>query len=365
MRLPRVRIEDSPRYGWRGLSLDVARHFFGPEEIRRVIDLLAFHKLNRLHLHLTDDQGWRLEIQSWPNLTQIGGSTQVGGGPGGFYTQAQFRELVGYAAERFVSIVPEIDMPGHTNAALSAYPELNPDGVAPPAYTGTEVGFSSLWLGSEITARFVADVLGEVAALTPGAFIHIGGDEAHNATEADYRAFIELAQSTVSSLGKTLVGWCEVVQAPIAPGSVAQYWHPDACGDLSAVNAQDLQVVVSPADRAYLDMKYDEETPLGLDWAGLVDVERAYDWNPEIGGVSAERVLGVEAALWTETIITRDHMDLMMFPRLAGHAEIGWSAQERREFEEYRVRLALHGRRLSALGVAFYRSPQVPWAPAP
>ncbi|HSH45841.1 MAG TPA: family 20 glycosylhydrolase, partial [Longimicrobiales bacterium] len=161
--LPAVEIEDRPRFGWRGAMLDVTRHFFTVDEVKRYIDLLAQYKFNRLHLHLSDDQGWRIEIPDWPALTEIGGSTEVGGGPGGFYTAADYTDLVNYAAERFITIVPEIDMPGHTNAALASYPELNCDGEAPPLYTGIQVGFSALCVEREVTYRFVDDVVRTLA----------------------------------------------------------------------------------------------------------------------------------------------------------------------------------------------------------
>ena len=158
LRLPAISIRDVPRFEWRSAMLDVARHFFGVEEVKRFIDLIAHYKLNRLHLHLSDDQGWRIEIHSWPRLAGVGGSTQVGGEQGGYYTQEQYKEIVDYARSRYVTIVPEIDMPGHTNAALSSYPELNCDGVAPPPYTGIEVGFSTLCVDRDVTYRFVDDV---------------------------------------------------------------------------------------------------------------------------------------------------------------------------------------------------------------
>jgi len=183
-------ITDFPDYEYRGAMLDVSRHFFGVEDVKRYIDFLAYYKMNAFHLHLSDDQGWRIEIKSWPNLTQHGGSTQVGGGKGGFYTQEQYSEIVKYASDRYIMIVPEIDMPGHTNAALASYPELNCDGKATELYTGTRVGFSSLCTGKEITYKFLDDVIRELAALTPGPYIHIGGDESHSTKREDYIPFI-------------------------------------------------------------------------------------------------------------------------------------------------------------------------------
>ena len=359
-RLPRVTIEDAPRFSWRSLSFDVARHFFGPEETKRLIDLAAFHKLNRLHLHLTDDQGWRLEILSRPNLTTVGGSTQVGGGTGGFYTQADYQALVQYASERFITVVPEIDVPGHTGAALSSYPELNPNGEAPPLYTGTAVGLTSLMLGETVTSEFIDAVFAEVAQLTPGPWLHVGGDEASNTDQAEYEAFMAEVSGVVAKYGKTLVGWCEVGTADLGAGGIVTDWHINCDGTTQGA-AQGMKVVLSPADRTYLDMKYDENTPIGGDWAGLVSVQKAYDWEPTFAGIDQAAIIGIEAALWTETVSTREHIDLMVFPRLCGHADLAWSNATGRGWDEYRERLAAHGSRLYALGVGYYQAPEVDW----
>lgn len=223
-------IEDSPRYGYRGAMLDVSRHFFTVDQVKRYIDELALYKVNKLHLHLSDDQGWRIAIDSWPRLTTYGGSTQVGGGQGGYYTKAQYKDIVQYAASRYLEVVPEIDMPGHTNAALASYAELNCDGVAPPLYTGTDVGFSSLCVSKDITYDFVDDVIRELAAITPGKYLHIGGDEAHSTTHADYVAFMDRVQPIVAKYGKTVVGWHQLTGATPAKGALAQYWGLDDTG---------------------------------------------------------------------------------------------------------------------------------------
>src|SRR5687767_11380389 len=207
--LPAVLIRDVPRFEWRGAMLDVARHFFGVEDVKRYIDLISHFKINRLHLHLSDDQGWRIEIKSWPRLTEIGGSTQVGGGKGGYYTPEEYKEIVDYARSRYVTIVPEIDTPGHTNAALASYAELNSSEEAPELYIDTKVGFSTLWINSEITYKFLDDVIRELAALTPAPFIHIGGDEARATPEQDYKKFIKRIQEIVVSHDKFAIGWNE------------------------------------------------------------------------------------------------------------------------------------------------------------
>ncbi|MBO0884820.1 MAG: beta-N-acetylhexosaminidase, partial [Mycobacterium sp.] len=184
--VPGVHIVDHPRYSYRGFQLDVARHFFTVQEVKRYIDLLSLYKVNALHLHLTDDQGWRIVIDSWPRLATYGGSTKVGGGPGGYYTKEDYRQIVQYAADHFMNVVPEIDTPGHVNAALASYAELNCNGVAPPLYTGTTVGFSSLCVGKPVTHQFLDDVVRELTALTPGNYIHMGGDEALSTSPEDY-----------------------------------------------------------------------------------------------------------------------------------------------------------------------------------
>ncbi|MEU9121808.1 beta-N-acetylhexosaminidase [Streptomyces sp. NPDC048506] len=361
-------IADAPRYGYRGAMLDVSRHFFTVAQVKRYIDQLAQYKINRLHLHLSDDQGWRIAIDSWPRLASYGGSTQVGGGPGGSYTKDDYREIVRYAADRYLTVVPEIDMPGHTNAALASYAELNCNGVAPPLYTGTNVGFSSLCVPKKVTYDFVDDVIREIAALTPGRYLHIGGDEAHSTSHEDYVAFMDKVQPVVAKYGKTVIGWHQLTGAHPAEGAVAQYWGYDKTGAAERAQVVDAAekgtgLILSPADRAYLDMKYDKDTPLGLNWAGYVGVRRSYDWDPGhyLQGAPEKAILGVEAPLWSETLSTSQHIEFMAFPRLPGIAELGWSPADTHDWASYRERLAAQGPRWDAQGLHYYRSPEVPW----
>ncbi|TWF87319.1 beta-N-acetylhexosaminidase [Streptomyces capillispiralis] len=362
-------IEDTPRYGWRGAMLDVSRHFFSVDEVKRYIDQIALYKLNKLHLHLSDDQGWRIAVDSWPRLATHGGSTEVGGGPGGYYTKADYREIVRYAGSRHLEVVPEIDMPGHTNAALASYADLNCDGVAPPLYTGTAVGFSSLCVGKEITYDFVDDVVREIAALTPGRYLHIGGDEAHSTPHEDFVKFMDRVQPIVARYGKTVIGWHQLTGADPAKGALAQYWGLDRTSGAEKEQVAEAArngtgLVLSPADRAYLDMKYDKDTPLGLSWAGHVEVRRSYDWDPGayLPGVPESAVRGVEAPLWTETLSESGELEYMAFPRLPGIAELGWSPAATHDWDGYRERLAAQAPRWDAMGVRYYRSPQVPWS---
>jgi hexosaminidase len=358
---PAARILDRPRFSWRGAMLDVARHFFTVNEVKRYVDLLALYKFNRLHLHLADDQGWRIDITSWPNLARHGGSTAVGGGPGGYYTQAEYADIVAYAASRFITIVPEIDMPGHTNAALASYAELNCNATATALYTGTDVGFSALCVASDVTYRFIDDVVREIAALTPGAYFHVGGDEVKTLTGEQYTTFIERVQRIVESHGKQMIGWDEVAAAKLGPGSIVQHWRPKESP--AAAIARGVKVIMSSANRLYVDMKYDAQTPIGLTWAGAIDAREAYDWDPAtlFAGIPESAILGVEAALWSETVTNMREVEFLAFPRLAGSAEVAWSPADRRRWDEFKERLGAQAPRWTALGVNFYRSPQVEW----
>ncbi|HEX6343200.1 beta-N-acetylhexosaminidase [Umezawaea sp.] len=362
--VPGGSVLDHPRFGHRGAMLDVARHFFSVDEVKRYVDQIAAYKVNYLHLHLADDQGWRIEIKSWPRLATYGGSIEVGGGPGGHYTQEQYRDLVEYAGSRGITVIPEIDMPGHTNAALASYAELNCDGVAPPLYDGIEVGFSSLCIDKPITYRFVDDVLRELAALTPGPFLHIGGDEAHSTTEPDFKTFMDRVLPLVRKHGKSALGWHEFVKTTPPTSAVAQYWGTDdEDADVAAAAARGNKILLSPASKAYLDMKYDENTELGLDWAGYTDVRDAYDWNPGayLKGVPESAVRGVEAPLWTETLTNSSEVEHMAFPRLPAIAELGWSPRSTHDWTAFSRRLAAQAPRWQAAGINYYPSPQVPW----
>lgn len=354
-------IKDYPEFGYRGAMLDVARHFFNVEEVKQFIDFLAMYKMNALHLHLTDDQGWRIEIKSWPKLTEIGGKTEVGGGEGGFYTQEQYKELVQYAANRQIMIVPEIDMPGHTNAALASYAELNCDGKATELYTGTKVGFSTLCTDKEVTYRFVDDVIRELAALTPAPYIHIGGDESHVTAHDDYVYFVNRVQQIVVKHGKKIIGWDEIANAELVDDVTVQFWA-DVENTTMGVE-KGAKVLMSPAARAYLDMQYDSTTHLGLHWAGYIEVDHGYDWDPAtlVESVSKEDIIGIEAPLWSETVTNIDEVEYMTFPRLPGYAEIGWTAPAERSWDEYKTRLAKFGKRFEALGIDYYKSELVPW----
>ena len=382
-KVPAGVIRDFPSYAYRGAMLDVARHFFSVNEVKRFIDLISLYKMNYLHLHLSDDQGWRIEIKSWPNLTLHGGKTEVGGGEGGYYTQEQYKEIIKYAQERYITIVPEIDMPGHINSALASYGELNGETIVPvegrltnvansnkildgkskptELYTGVEVGWSTLRLEKEATFRFVEDVIREISAITPGPYFHIGGDEAQVTKKDDYVQFINRFQQIVKANGKTMMGWEEIAQGEIGNNTIVQHWNLPKYAMMAVEKGSKL--LMSPAKKAYLDMSYDSTSSFGLHWAAFIEVDSAYSWNPAtyVDGISKENIIGIEAPLWSETISNMDEVEYLLFPRLPGYAEIGWSQETGRNWKEYKVRLGKHAPRFKAMNIDFYRSKLVPW----
>lgn len=360
-KIPTGTIRDYPTYSYRGSMLDVARHFFGVDDVKNLIDQLAYYKMNVLHLHLSDDQGWRIEIKSWPNLTAHGSKTEVGGGEGGFYTQEQYADIVKYAQDRFITIVPEIDMPGHTNAALASYPELNCSGKSPELYTGIEVGFSTLCTNKEVTYKFIDDVIRELAALTPGEYLHIGGDESHATKIEDYIPFMNRVQDMVIAHGKKVLAWDEIALATLKPNTVVQYWAK--AENATKGVAQGAKVLMSPAKNAYLDMQYDSTSTYGLHWAAYIEVDNGYNWDPAnlVPEIKKENIIGIEAPLWSETVGTRQEAEYLIFPRLLGYAEIGWTPSELRNWDNYKVRLANHGERMKAMNINFYPTKLVQW----
>jgi hexosaminidase len=369
-------ITDYPEYAWRGSMLDVARHFFSVEDVKRYIDLLSYYKINILHLHLSDDQGWRIEIKSWPNLTAIGSQSQVGGGKGGFYTQEQYKEIVAYAESRFITIVPEIDLPGHINAALVSYPDEllpgppirleageKPRPVAGQPHTGIEVGFSTLtFKKKESTFKFVNDVIREIAAITPGPYFHVGGDEAQVTKKTDYIEFVNRFKEIVNANGKIMIGWEEIAQADLDSTAIVQYWHSRDYAKMAAEKGA--RIIFSPSTKAYLDMQYDSTSRIGLNWAAYIEVDSSYQWDPAklVPGIEREQIKGVEAPLWTETVVTMDDIEYLVFPRMPGIAEIGWTPSSSRNWDDYRVRLSNHAKPWKAMGIDFYRSPKIEWA---
>jgi hexosaminidase len=360
--VPSLSIRDVPRFAWRGAMLDVARHFFTVNEVKQYVDILAMYKMNVLHLHLADDQGWRIQIRSRPLLAEKGSVTEVADRPGGggYFTQQEYAAIVRYAQERFITVVPEIDMPGHFNAALIGYPELACSRRAPGPYTGIDVGWSTVCVDSAQSYALIDDVVREMAELTPGRYLHMGGDEVETLTPEQYASFVQRVQEIVARHGKKMVGWEEITAAQLQPGTIAQLWRADS---LRHSPGAGVKMLLSPAKHAYIDQKYDPTTELGLRWAGYVDVRDSYDWDPGtyLHGVAEDRVAGVEAPIWTETLRNITAVEYLAVPRLPAIAEVGWSAQGSRTWEDFRVRLAAQATRWRTLGINYYRSSQIPW----
>ncbi len=358
--IPTGKIIDGPNFEYRGSMLDVARHFFSVQDVKKYIDLLAYYKYNVLHLHLSDDQGWRIEIKSWPKLTEIGGSTEVGGESGGFYTQEDYKEIVAYAAKNHMMVVPEIDMPGHTNAASASYPILNGNGKKVTLYEGTHVGFSTFDTRKDTVYAFIDDVVREIAAITPGPYFHIGGDESHVTKKNDYIYFVEKVEKIVQKHGKRMIGWDEVATANIDSTSISQFWASKTNADLAIKKG--MKVIMSPAKKAYLDMQYDTLSKHGLHWAAYIPVDTAYVWTPEeYEGIPIENILGIEAPLWSETISNIDELEYLAFPRAIGYSELSWTTKENRNWDSYKVRLANQAPYLDRMDVKYYPSPLIDW----
>jgi hexosaminidase len=357
--LPCGVVEDHPRHGWRGCLLDVARHFRTKAEVLRFVDLLAAHKLNVLNLHLTDDQGWRIEVPRYPRLTSVGGwrrSSMVGrhDGPerdgrphGGFYTTEDLREIVAYAASRAVTVVPEIDVPGHARAAIAAYPKLGPDPDA-DWEVWTSWGISTSLLDpSESTVDFFRTVFDHVLNVFPSPVIALGGDEVPGATEEHSRFVREIAAHLVSR-GRQPMGWDEVLEIEGLPSMLIGAWQSDAAGERAAALGHD--VVLCSEEHLYLDHRQsdhpDEPIPVGY----LHTLEDVYGYEPTLTG---PRLRGVQAQVWTEHLDSVRRVDYAAFPRLSAFAELAWSPAER-DFAEFLPRLRDHHLpRLDALGVEY------------
>jgi hexosaminidase len=393
-----VTIQDRPRFGWRGCLLDVARHFLPKADLLRYIDLLAMHKLNVLHLHLTDDQGWRLESRRFPRLTEVGGwrrESMVGhaevfdGRPhGGYYTQDDIREIVAYAADRFITVLPEIDIPGHSEAAIAAYPHLGNrvDGDGAPIEVGTRWGISENVLNVEDgTLDFYRAVLDEVMELFPSEYICVGGDECAKAQwrtsphaqgriaelglrdEHELQSwFIRQLDDHLTARGRRLYGWDEIIEGGLAPGATVAAWRGRA-GAIAAARAGH-DVVSCPHSDVYLDYRQsdrpDEPIPIG----SVTGVAEVYAFEPvpaELTGPEAARVIGAQANLWSEHVDSPRMLDYMAFPRLAAFAEVVWRTGSR-DLPDFMSRLARHEARLTALGVEYRRADgPLPWQTRP
>ena len=379
-KIPFIKIEDRPRFVWRGVHLDVGRHFFPKEFIKKYIDLLAMYKMNTFHWHLTEDQGWRVEIPKYPRLTEVGGwrrETMDDGVPhGGFYTREDIREVVAYAKKRFITIVPEIEIPGHSQAALAAYPELSCSGG--PFKVGTEWGVihDVYCAGNEKTFEFLQDVLTEVIDLFPGDFVHIGGDEVpklrwQNCVKCQERIkaeglkgedelqsyFIKRIETFLSGKGKRLVGWDEILEGGLARNATVMSWRGTAGGIEAARSGHD--VVMSPTSHCYFDYYqglYDEPRGIG----GFLPIDKVYAYEPmpaELPAEQARHILGAQANLWTEYLPESQQVEYMLLPRLLALSEVVWSEKSLRSFSDFSRRIVPHYDRLAAADVNFRLPP--------
>ena len=358
IKLRHVEITDKPRFSWRGSMLDIARSFLSKEYIKKHIDRMALYKLNRLHLHLSDDQGWRIEIKEYPKLAEIGGKSAVKNGRSGYLTQAEYLELQEYAVKRNVVIIPEIDMPGHVYAALVSYPELNcennenidPQLALPPdLYDGYNVGWTRLCLEDASTYEFVDSVIKELADITTGNWIHIGGDEIEDPL---YEEFIQKADSIVRKYDKTAIGWEESAKAELSDNFIVQRWN----GETDIAEGQ--TIIDSFCKFFYLDHGNVTDQENTYKWCrkeGL-SLETVYSYNTD-----DKRVIGVEAPVWSELVISDDRADDRLWPRTIAVAEIAWTKAEHRNFKDFTGRLARHGKRLDNLGIEYFKSPEVDW----
>ena len=389
-KVPCCEIADAPRFAYRGIMLDCCRHFFSLDEVKKVLDVMSIFKLNRLHWHLSEDQGWRIEIEKYPRLTEVGAfrnGTMVGGDwnsndgirYGGYYTKDQIRDVIAYAAERGITIIPEIDLPGHMQAALASYPELGCKGSQPQPYeVWTRWGISKqvLNVGSEKTMQFLEDVLSEVADLFPSEYIHIGGDECPRdewETDPDCQAKVkELGlkdkdgisatarlqnyvtarmQKHLASKGKKIIGWDEILEGDLAEGATVMSWRGTAGGVKAASMGYD--VIMAPTTYCYIDYVQSpdlkkEPCSITHQWTkgdvaeGAITLERVYGYDPlaEIPEEARKHILGVQCNLWTEYIGTPEHLEYMLFPRVLALSEIGWTNPELKDMDKFRRELA-------------------------
>jgi len=382
-------ISDSPRFQWRGFMLDVSRHFWTVSEVEQVLDLMALYKLNTFHWHLVDDQGWRIEIKKYPKLTSVGAwrdgvgfgldpdstsAYDAQGRYGGFYTQKEIRDVVAYAAARHITVVPEIEMPGHSSAALVAYPQFGCPGVnfVMPAKGGIFTGVYCA--GGEAAYGFIADVIAEVAPLFPGKFIHIGGDEVVKSNwtacaicQARIKSeglknnhelqsyFIGRVEKIVNAQGKSLIGWSEIREGGLAPSAALMDWIGG--GAESAASGHD--VVMSPTKYCYFDHYQTTNNNHRLEpkaIGGYLPLKKVYEFEPVPEKLAPEfhaRILGAQANLWCEYIPNFRHVEYMMFPRLGALSEVNWSPAAIRDWNSFEYRTSLNEKRLDAMGVNY------------
>jgi hexosaminidase len=385
--VPCVEIKDEPLYAWRGMHLDVCRHFFPIDFVKKMIDRMAELKLNTFHWHLTDDQGWRIEIKKYPKLTDISAwrdETMVGHYTetdqkfdgiryGGYYTQAQIKEVVAYAKNRFITIVPEIEMPGHAVAVLAAYPEYSCTGGPFKVYTKWGVSDDVFCAGKEGTFELLENILNEVADLFPGPYIHIGGDECPKTRwkacadcqkrindnglrdELELQSyFVKRIENFIASKGKKLIGWDEILEGGLPERATVMSWRGYKGGIEAAHSGHD--VVMTPTDYCYFDYYQGSEKDEPLAIGGFLPLEKVYSFNPLPPQLSIDQkkhILGAQANVWTEYITTEKHLEYMVFPRLCAMAEILWTPRELQNYPNFFSRLPVYLQRLNKAGVNY------------
>jgi hexosaminidase len=390
--MPAVSVTDYPRYTYRGVMVDIARHYQTPSAVKKIIDEASSYKMNTLHLHLSDDQGFRVVIKGFPNLTAIGGQGSVGTGgrtmdPGGFWTQKQYKQIVAYAAAHFMTVVPEVDSPSHNNAiVMSEYNDTtnklldsHPQDIScgnntPPSwnYTGA-VGYSGMCPDSANTWAIYSAIIQQLSAMSSSPYYDLGGDEAHPFTAQKFSDFVNHENGIVTAAGKTPMGWADgyatTVGSTPPAGAVAESWEPGATDGAAAVQ-KNMKVVMAPADHAYLDQSYPKDNSgLGLGWACRgCDLDKNFNWDPgSFPGVPDSSVIGVEGAVWGETTPKLADIEYLLLPRLMAIAELGWSPKEARTgvtspaFVDFTNRVAAQAPRLQAAGLNFYTTKQVQW----
>lgn len=388
--IPSVSIIDSPRFAYRGMHLDVGRHFMPVEFVKKYIDLLALHKMNTFHWHLTEDQGWRIQIDAYPLLTEIGGfrdSTLIGNYGsgrydtfryGGYYTKDDIREVVEHARKRFISVIPEIELPGHASAALAAYPEFGCTDLNIEYKVQSTWGiFPEIFCPTEATFEFLTTVFDEVLELFPGPFIHVGGDEAMKdhwkasqiaqdvmkreglANEEELQSyFIRRFDSHLTKAGRRLLGWDEILEGGLAPNATVMSWRGEEGGIAAARLGHD--AIMSPTGFAYFDYYQStdrEKEPIAI--GGFVPLEKVYSYEPIPAELEADlhhHILGAQGNVWTEYMKTAEKVEYMAFPRVSAMAEVGWTSKENRNYESFVYRLSYLLKRLDWLDVN-YRSP--------
>ncbi len=389
LKIPFVEIEDVPRFEWRGMHLDVCRHYFSVESIKKYIDYLAMHKMNTFHWHLTEDQGWRIEIKKYPKLSEISAyrdETIIGHhntNPqkfdgkkyGGIYSQEEIKEIVKYASDRFITVVPEIELPGHSVAALTAYPELSCTGGPFNVRTSWGISNDTYCAGNEKTFEFIENVLSEVVELFPSQYIHIGGDEApkdrwevcekcqarikdeklHDEHELQ-SYFITRIEKYLNSKGKQIIGWDEILEGGLAPNAAVMSWRGNEGGKEAAKSKH--SVVMSPTTHCYFDYYQTENVesePLAI--GGFLPIEKVYAFNPvpeELSTEEAKYIIGAQGNVWTEYMPTFEQVEYMIFPRMSAMAEVVWTNDKNKNIDNFKKRLKKQYKRLDVIGANYF-----------